>query len=180
MSKRSLISFDGYRLPAAILDRWMNPFVWSSAMKTEGTDESTDQSEDVLVELGDDLVATVEIRRPPNNFFDAELIGRLADACEALAAGGICRSIVLSSEGKHFSRGPISVVGISSRRERSTPVRDCLPPLRATDTDRCRGSRRSNWGWAWSRSRRGLPALLLLKRDFRPILRNSDSIRDSA
>jgi len=35
---------------------------------------------DAEVSVGDDLVATVEIRRPPDNFFDADLITSLADA----------------------------------------------------------------------------------------------------
>jgi enoyl-CoA hydratase/carnithine racemase len=59
---------------------------------------------DVSVDLGDDLVAEVEIHRPPNNFFDATLIRSLADAYEDLAAGA-CRAIVLCSEGKHFCAG---------------------------------------------------------------------------
>lgn len=63
--------------------------------------------DDVGVERGDDHVATVEIRRPPNNFFDAALIGRLADACEELAAepGAGTRAIVLCSAGRHFCAG---------------------------------------------------------------------------
>jgi enoyl-CoA hydratase/carnithine racemase len=59
---------------------------------------------DVTVGLGDDLVAEVEIHRPPNNFFDARLIRNLADAYEHLQAGP-CRAIVLCSEGKHFCAG---------------------------------------------------------------------------
>jgi 2-(1,2-epoxy-1,2-dihydrophenyl)acetyl-CoA isomerase len=59
---------------------------------------------DVTVDLGDDLVAEVEIHRPPNNFFDANLIRDIADAYEHLAAG-TCRAIVLCSEGKHFCAG---------------------------------------------------------------------------
>jgi enoyl-CoA hydratase/carnithine racemase len=52
------------------------------------------------------FVATVEIHRPPNNFFDVGLIRSLAEAYEALdgdVAG--CRAIVLCSEGKHFCAG---------------------------------------------------------------------------
>ncbi len=59
---------------------------------------------DVTVDLGDDLVAEVEIRRPPNNFFDARLIANLADAYEDLQAGP-CRAVVLCSQGKHFCAG---------------------------------------------------------------------------
>jgi len=50
-------------------------------------------------------VATVEIRRPPHNFFDLPLIRQLADAFEALDAEPACRAIVLASEGKSFCAG---------------------------------------------------------------------------
>jgi enoyl-CoA hydratase/carnithine racemase len=59
---------------------------------------------DVSVDLGDDLVAEVEMHRPPNNFFDARLIRDIADAYEHLQAGP-CRAIILCSEGKHFCAG---------------------------------------------------------------------------
>jgi 2-(1,2-epoxy-1,2-dihydrophenyl)acetyl-CoA isomerase len=60
---------------------------------------------DVEVSLASDGVATVELRRPPENFFDLELIGSLADAYEALDADDGCRAIVLCSEGRHFCAG---------------------------------------------------------------------------
>lgn len=60
---------------------------------------------DLALTLSDDRVATLEIRRPPNNFFDADLIAELADACDELAAGTDCRAIVLCSEGRHFCAG---------------------------------------------------------------------------
>ncbi len=50
-------------------------------------------------------VATVELRRPPNNFLDVELIGHLATALEALDKDSNCRSIVLAAAGKHFCAG---------------------------------------------------------------------------
>ncbi len=59
---------------------------------------------DVTVEVGDDLVATVELHRPPNNFFDVALVAALADAYEELQTGP-CRAIVLCSEGRHFCAG---------------------------------------------------------------------------
>lgn len=66
----------------------------------------TDTFGDVAVELdGDSFVATVELRRPPNNFFDVELIRSLADAYEALDADPACRAIVLAAAGKHFCAG---------------------------------------------------------------------------
>jgi enoyl-CoA hydratase/carnithine racemase len=61
---------------------------------------------DVTVELDSTShIAAVEIHRPPNNFFDAELIRDLASAYEALDADPACRAIVLCSEGKHFCAG---------------------------------------------------------------------------
>lgn len=59
-------------------------------------------------ELGvgiEDMVATVEIRRPPHNFFDRELIRQLATAFEALDDDASCRAIVLAAEGKSFCAG---------------------------------------------------------------------------
>ena len=50
-------------------------------------------------------VATVEIQRPPNNFFDVELITDLARTFEDLDADDDCRALVLCSEGKHFCAG---------------------------------------------------------------------------
>ena len=35
---------------------------------------------DLAVEIGDDFVATAEIRRPPHNFFDLDLVESLAAA----------------------------------------------------------------------------------------------------
>jgi enoyl-CoA hydratase/carnithine racemase len=52
----------------------------------------------------DGPVALVEIRRPPNNFFDVELIAGIADAVDELAADG-CRAVVLGSQGRHFCAG---------------------------------------------------------------------------
>lgn len=62
-------------------------------------------SGDINVEVGDDFVATVELRRPPENYFDLAMITALADAYEALDADPRCRAIVLCSEGKHFCAG---------------------------------------------------------------------------
>jgi enoyl-CoA hydratase/carnithine racemase len=60
---------------------------------------------DVSVQRAADHVALVRLCRPPNNFFDAELIGELADAYEALGESEWCRAIVLGAEGKHFCAG---------------------------------------------------------------------------
>jgi enoyl-CoA hydratase/carnithine racemase len=60
---------------------------------------------DVTSTTDDDHVATVEIHRPPNNFFDLELIRSLAAAYEELDRRPECRAIVLCSEGRHFCAG---------------------------------------------------------------------------
>ena len=59
---------------------------------------------ELTVGVGDDHVATLEIDRPPSNYFSADLIRQIADACEELA-GGDCRAIVLCSAGKVFCAG---------------------------------------------------------------------------
>lgn len=53
----------------------------------------------------DGYVATLEIQRPPNNFFDVELINHLGDAFDALDEDDGTRVLVLCSEGKHFCAG---------------------------------------------------------------------------
>ena len=50
-------------------------------------------------------VALVEIRRPPNNFFDIPLIKELADAFESLDDDIHIRAIVLAAQGKAFCAG---------------------------------------------------------------------------
>ena len=50
-------------------------------------------------------VALVEIRRPPNNFFDIVLIQEIAGAFEALDDDMNCRAIVLAAQGKAFCAG---------------------------------------------------------------------------
>ena len=60
---------------------------------------------DVTVDVGGDYVATVTIRRPPNNFFDFHLLAALAAAFADLDDHDGCRAIVLASEGKHFCAG---------------------------------------------------------------------------
>jgi enoyl-CoA hydratase/carnithine racemase len=50
-------------------------------------------------------VATVEIQRPPANYFDLALIDALASAYEYLEDEPDCRAIVLCSDGRHFCAG---------------------------------------------------------------------------
>ncbi|MGH6725151.1 MAG: enoyl-CoA hydratase/isomerase family protein [Pseudolabrys sp.] len=51
------------------------------------------------------LVTVIEIRRPPNNFFDIALIQEIAGALEALDQDSACRAVVLAAQGKAFCAG---------------------------------------------------------------------------
>jgi enoyl-CoA hydratase/carnithine racemase len=53
----------------------------------------------------DGYVATVEMRRPPHNFFDSDLIAEIGEAFEQLDADPGCRAIVLAAEGRSFCAG---------------------------------------------------------------------------
>jgi enoyl-CoA hydratase/carnithine racemase len=61
-------------------------------------------AKDVTVSV-DNFVATVEMHRPPNNFFDVALIRELVDVTFALDDDAACRAIVLCAEGKNFCAG---------------------------------------------------------------------------
>ena len=71
-------------------------------------------------------VALVEIRRPPNNFFDVALIRELADAFEALDADGDTRALVLAAQGKAFCAGADFGDGGTLNRDGKRP--DDPPP----------------------------------------------------
>ena len=82
----------------------------------------------------DGHVATVEINRPPHNFFDRNLIAQIADAYEQLDADSGCRAIVLASNGKAFCAGAnfgsggadnASTAPSSPSRGSSTPLACC-------------------------------------------------------
>jgi enoyl-CoA hydratase/carnithine racemase len=49
--------------------------------------------------------AFIKINRPPNNYFDSDLISQIADFLEEQDKNIDCRSIILHSEGKHFCAG---------------------------------------------------------------------------
>jgi enoyl-CoA hydratase/carnithine racemase len=59
---------------------------------------------DIGVSLAD-RVAVVELRRPPNNFFDRALIQQLREAFELFDGDDACRALVLCAEGKNFCSG---------------------------------------------------------------------------
>jgi len=62
------------------------------------------QGRDLSVTL-EDGVGLLVMRRPPANYFDEHLIGRIVDAARALDEDPQCRAIVLAAEGKHFCAG---------------------------------------------------------------------------
>ncbi len=64
----------------------------------------SDSSPDIDLSF-EDSVATLEIRRPPHNFFDIALIQHLADAFEDLEADRRCHAIVLAAQGTAFCAG---------------------------------------------------------------------------
>lgn len=66
--------------------------------------ESSD--EQVGVEIDNKRnVATIELRRPPNNYFDLDMVRRVADLIAELDGAPECRAIVLAAQGKHFCAG---------------------------------------------------------------------------
>ena len=88
-------------------------------------------SAELTVDLGDDYVATVEISRPPNNFFNVGLIEQIAAACQNLAAGGQCRAIVLCSDGRASVPALTSLTRTPRPARRDAPLPLRHPPLRA-------------------------------------------------
>src|SRR5271155_3990132 len=69
-----------------------------------------------------DIVATIEVRRGPNNFIDTDMVAEIADALEVYDRTPGVRAIVLCAEGKHFcagadfgSRGPDGVARTAKR-----------------------------------------------------------------
>ncbi len=73
---------------------------------------------DLAVSEAAPFVALCEIQRPPNNFFDVELIKSIAEAFENLSEDPACRAIVLAAEGKHFCAG----ANFSNREERGERI----------------------------------------------------------
>jgi enoyl-CoA hydratase/carnithine racemase len=73
------------------------------------------------------FVAVVEIRRPPNNFFDIALIRELAGVLEALDDDRSCRAIVLAAQGKAFCAGANFGDGSTLDREGRRPGEQAQP-----------------------------------------------------
>ena len=66
-------------------------------------------------------VALIEIRRPPNNFFDIALIQEIAGALEALDQDADCRAVVLAAQGKAFCAGANFGDGVMLDKEGQRP-----------------------------------------------------------
>jgi enoyl-CoA hydratase/carnithine racemase len=73
------------------------------------------------------FVTVVEIRRPPNNFFDIALIRELAGALEALDGDRSCRAVVLAAQGKAFCAGANFGDGSTLDREGRRPGEQAQP-----------------------------------------------------
>ena len=80
----------------------------------------------------EDHIGYVSINRPPNNHFDAELIGQIADFLEEMDNESECRSIILSSEGKHFCAG--ADFTRSPIRKNQILTKDCIRGSKAFKT----------------------------------------------
>jgi enoyl-CoA hydratase/carnithine racemase len=66
-------------------------------------------------------VALIEIRRPPNNFFDIALIQEIAGALEAFDEDVDCRAVVLAAQGKAFCAGANFGDGSALNKEGQRP-----------------------------------------------------------
>jgi len=73
------------------------------------------------------FVTLIEIRRPPNNFFDVALIQDIAGALEALDDDAGCRAVVLAAQGKAFCAGANFGDGVSLDSEGQRPGEKTLP-----------------------------------------------------
>jgi enoyl-CoA hydratase/carnithine racemase len=67
-------------------------------------------------------IATIEVRRGPNNFIDTDMVAEIADALDIYDRTPSVRAIVLCAEGKHFcagadfgSRGPDGIARAPKR-----------------------------------------------------------------
>jgi enoyl-CoA hydratase/carnithine racemase len=66
-------------------------------------------------------VASIEIRRPPNNFFDIALIQEIAGALEAIDEEVDCRAVVLAAQGQAFCAGANFGDGSALNKEGQRP-----------------------------------------------------------
>ena len=84
-----------------------------------------------------DYVTTVEIQRPPTNFFDHSLIGQIADAFAAADEDPNCRAILLASQGKHFCAGANFGTGKGDNSGSRDFTEEGFRNTTAADSDSC-------------------------------------------
>ena len=91
----------------------------------------------VTVDVRDDRVAVVEMRRPPHNFFSPELVEAIADALEGFDGDPAVRAAVLAADGRSFCAGANLGAGApaassSSRIRCPDELRSPVPTHRAS------------------------------------------------
>ena len=74
-----------------------------------------------------DGVATVQIRRPPHNYFDPPLVAALAAAALDLSAQADVRCLVICAEGRSFCAG--ANFATSTRRAANPPADEARDPV---------------------------------------------------
>ena len=60
---------------------------------------------DAILVSRDSAVATIELNRPPHNFFDLVMVEQIADVLDELEADPRCRVVILAAGGKSFCAG---------------------------------------------------------------------------
>jgi enoyl-CoA hydratase/carnithine racemase len=63
------------------------------------------ESNPAILVSQDGPIATIELNRPPHNFFDLAMIEAIGDSLDALEADENCRVVVLAASGKSFCAG---------------------------------------------------------------------------
>lgn len=64
-----------------------------------------DTTNQVILSRRDGHVAIVELNRPPHNFFDVDMIARIADELDLLQGDKTCRAVLLQAGGSAFCAG---------------------------------------------------------------------------
>ncbi|RAS03564.1 enoyl-CoA hydratase/isomerase family protein [Cupriavidus alkaliphilus] len=64
-----------------------------------------DTTDQVILSRRDGHVAIVELNRPPHNFFDVDMIARIADELDRLQGDKTCRAVLLQAGGSAFCAG---------------------------------------------------------------------------
>ncbi|CAM3252271.1 enoyl-CoA hydratase/isomerase family protein [Cupriavidus taiwanensis] len=65
----------------------------------------SDMPDTVILTRRDGHVAIIELNRPPHNFFDVDMIARIADELDRLQDDKTCRAVLLQAGGSAFCAG---------------------------------------------------------------------------